>query len=296
MFARMLVAVDGSPVSGKALEFGIARAKLHDSEITVAFAVNRLAVSVANANPYAYVDPLPLLQALDAEADASLAAAERRVRDAGLSARRAKLDGPPARALLAYARQVRSDAILMGTHGRSGLERLALGSTAEDVIRAASVPVIAIPQRCPEIRAAALSRLLVAVDGSPAADAALAVACDIARREKATLTICAIAEPGAFDWDDVDRDLFLSAPVEEQARPLLERSARRAADACVKAGVDLRSGSAVAEILAAAVDCGAECIVMGTHGRAGLPRFILGSVAEGVLRSSPLPVCIVRHQ
>ncbi len=295
MFERILIAVDGSAVSGKALEFAIERGKLHGSELTVAFAVNRLAVTVATANPYAYVDPLPLLRALDDEADAVLAAAERRVADAGLTAKRAKLDGPPARALLGYARQIHCDTVLLGTHGRRGFERIALGSTAEDVIRGAGVPVIAVPRRCPQVRPAALSRLLVAVDGSPAAEAAIDVACDISRRERSALTLCTVAEPAGFDWDDVERDLFLSAAIEERARPLLERSVRRATDAGVETGGDLRSGSAVEEILAAANACGAECIVMGTHGRAGIPRFLLGSVAEGVLRSSSIPVCTVRQ-
>lgn len=295
MFQRVLVAVDGSAVSGKALDFAIERAKLHDSELTVAFAVNRLTASIASANPYAYVDPLPLLQALEAEADAVLGAAEKRIREAGIEAKIAKLDGPPGRALLTYAQGNAFDCIVMGTHGRRGLERLALGSTAEDVVRAASLPVFAVPQRSQEIRMAAMSRLLVGVDGSPAADAAVAVACEIAQREGAAVTLCAVAEPVGFDWDDLDRDVFLSAEIEERARPLLDLAVRRAASSGVAVTGELRKGDAAVEILAAAQACRADCIVMGTHGRAGIPRFLLGSVAQGVLRSSTLPVCTIRR-
>lgn len=295
MFARMLVAVDGSDIAGRALEFAIERAKIHGSHVTVAFAVNRIAVSAATANPYAYVDPLPLLQALDAEADAVLAAAEERVREAGLVSHREKLDGLPGQALLAYARRAKCDVIVMGTHGRTGLGRVAIGSTAEDVVRGAWVPVFTVSQRCAEVKPGPLTHLLVAVEGSPASEDALTLACKLASDERTKLTLCTVAEPAGFDWDDVDRDFFLEAEVEQRAKPLLERSRAHVTESGARADADLRQGPAVEEIVAAASDCGADCIVMGTHGRAGIPRFVLGSVAEGVLRSSKIPVCTIRH-
>lgn len=294
MFARILVAVDGSAEANKALDFAIERAKLHGSELTIAFAVNRLAVAAATANPYAYVDPLPLLRSLDAEADAVLGAADRRAADAGLAVNQTRLDGPPAPAVLAYSRHANADAIVVGTHGRRGLPRMALGSTAEEVIRAATVPVFAIPARYAHVKPGSLSHVLVAIDGSPAADDAMTLALDIASAERADLALCSVAEPAGFDWDDIDRDLFFGS-IEQRARLLLESAAKRAQDAGIQVATDLRRGVAAREIVASARACGAECIVIGTHGRAGIPRFVLGSVAEGVLRSSSLPVCTVRH-
>jgi nucleotide-binding universal stress UspA family protein len=297
VFERILVPVDASAVSGKALDFAIERAKLHNSKITVAFAVNRLAVSGAMGVPYGYVDPTPLLLALDAEADAVLSSAEAVTRDAGVRVKRVKLDGPPGQAILALVRQTNPDVIVMGTHGRRGFERFALGSTAEEVIRAASIPVFLIPQRATaSVKPGPLARLLVAIDGSPAADDALAFACKLAQREGCRLTLCGVVEPSGIDWDDLDRDLFLQAEIEERARPLLEKSRLHASSLGTEVDTDLRQGNAVTELLTSAQGAGADAIVVGTHGRAGIPRFILGSVAEGVLRSSPLPVCTVRHR
>jgi nucleotide-binding universal stress UspA family protein len=296
MFERILVAVDGSAIAAKALDFAIERAKLHDSELTVVFAVNRFAITAATANPYAYVDPVPLFRALDAEADAVLAGASRRAREAGIVAKEARLVGFPPQAILSHAREARSDVIVMGTHGRRGVERLALGSTAEEVMRTAGVPVFAVPQRCQSACTGPLGHLLVAIDGSPAAEDALALACDVARSERARLTLCSVAEPFGFDWDDLDRDTFLRAEVEQRTRPLLDQTRARVASKGIAVDAELRQGVAADEIVASALRSGADCIVIGTHGRAGIPRFVLGSVAEGVLRTSPLPVCAVRHR
>jgi len=297
-FERILVPVDGSPIAGKALEFAIERAKQHGTNVTVAFAVNRLAVSVATATPYAHVDVTPLLEALDAEAKAVLAATGSVLRAAGVAPECAKLDGPAGPAILAYARRTKPGLIIMGTHGRHGFERLALGSTAEEVVRTAPSPVFVVPQGAAEaIHRGPLRHLLVAFDGSPAADEALSLACELARREGCQLTLCTVVEDvGMAHLDDIDRDLFLRSQIEERARPLLEEGRSRASAEGLNVETDLRQGSAAVEIVTSARHAGADAIVVGTHGRAGLPRFILGSVAEGVLRSSPLPVCTVRHR
>jgi nucleotide-binding universal stress UspA family protein len=279
-FDHILVPVDGSVIANTALEFAVERAKLHNSNITVAFVV----------------DATQILQARDAEADALLNAAESIVRGAGVNVQRARLEGHAGPSILAFARQARPDVIVMGSHGRRGLERLALGSTAEEVIRAAAIPVFVIPQRAGETaKTGPLTHLVVAVDGSPAADDALAFACELAQQEGARVTLCTVAEASGGDSGDLDRGVFLQAEVDERARPLLERYRLRASSVGLDVNADLRQGDAVTEILEAAQQTGADAIVLGTHGRAGIPRFILGSVAAGVLRSSRLPVCTVRQ-
>jgi nucleotide-binding universal stress UspA family protein len=294
---KILVPVDGSELANRALGFAIERAKVSGAEITVAFVVNRLSVAIATATPYAYVDPTPLLATLDAEADVVLGAAESLVKKSGVSATRAKLDGAAGPEILAYARQACCDLVVMGTHGRRGFDRLAVGSTAEDVIRAAAVPVIAFPRTCERApNAGRLRHLLVAVDGSPAAEAAMTFACELALVEQAQVTLCAVVEPSGIYWDDLDRDVSLQSEIETKAKASLESERSRAAGLGITAGVVGRVGHAAGAIVSAAHDCGADLVVMGTHGRAGIPRFVLGSVAEGVLRHSPLPICTIRHR
>lgn len=84
--------------------------------------------------------------------------------------------------------------------------------------------------------------------------------------------------------------------MEAAAQQLLAESQTLAASLGVAAETLLRRGDAAAEIVSSARAVGADLIVMGTHGRAGIPRFILGSVAAGVLRTSPVPICTVRHR
>jgi nucleotide-binding universal stress UspA family protein len=293
---HVLVPIDGSAIASRALDFAIERAKIYGARVTVAFSVNRIAVVVALASPYTYVDPTPLFAALDAEADVILGAGEARIKGAGAAGSAVKLDGPPAPAILACARETKADLIVIGTHGRRGFDRFAVGSTAEDVIRASGVPVFVVPLRAGPPKIGPLAQALVAVDGSPAADAGLRFACELARLESTRLNLCTVVETPGFHWDDLERSVFLQTEMEEEAQRLLDESRARALCLGVEADTIFRRGDAAAEIIASAQSAKADCIFIGTHGRAGLPRFILGSVAEGVLRTSPLPVCTVRHR
>ena len=119
-FRTILVPVDGSELSSRALGFAIERARANAAEIVAAFVVNRLSVAIATATPYAYVDPTPLLETLDAEAEVVLSAAESLVRKAGIPIARAELDGAAASEILEYARRSGADLIVMGSHGRRG--------------------------------------------------------------------------------------------------------------------------------------------------------------------------------
>lgn len=295
MMQHIMVPIDGSAVANRALAFAIERAKIHNAQITVAFAVNRLSVAMATATPYTHVDPTPLLEALDAEANAVLDAGESLVESARISHKRAKLDGTAASAILNCAKETKPDCIVMGTSGRRGFERIALGSTAEGVIRASGVPVFVVPAQSEAVSAGPLTHALVAVDGSPAAAEAVKLACALSHAERTRLTLCTVVEPGTH-WDDLDRSVFLQEEMEAAAARLLEESRALAASLGVAAEKLLREGQAARDILSCAHDVSADLIVMGTHGRAGIPRFILGSVAESVLRSSRLPVCTVRHR
>ncbi|HTU81813.1 MAG TPA: universal stress protein [Candidatus Acidoferrales bacterium] len=295
--SRILVPVDGSDVAARALDFAVERAKLHGASLGIAFSVNRSSIAAVTANPYGYADPAPLLEALEEEAGAVLRGAKAVAERAGVGSDCAKLDGVPSAAILAYAEQYQPDIIVMGTHGRAGLERFALGSTAEGVVRAARVPVFTIDRRTAAHPVTGnVKRALVAIDGSPASDLAFDFACAFARVEQTELELCGVVEPSGGRSNDLDRAPFVGREIEERVERLLDERRVRAADASITARVSLLRGSAAGEILAKAETGSAQCVFAGTHGRAGIPRFLLGSVAESLLRSSPVPVCTVRHR
>ena len=144
----------------------------------------------------------------------------------------------------------------------------------------------------------AFKRILVATDFSACADAARVVATALARALGATLALVhvqsplptyAFAEGGALD---------LARLEDEQRRWALERLEIQAEETARAAGIAvttaIRVGTPAAEIVEAAREAGADVIVVGTHGRTGLNRLLIGSVAERVVRTAPCPVLTVR--
>lgn len=277
---KILVPVDGSELSGQALAFAIERAQVAGAEIAVIHVVNELAAALTSAIPYENADPAPLLETLDSEAESILDAAEALVQKAGVAVSRVRLDGVPAAEIVDYARACDAGLIVMGSHGRSAFGILALGSIADEVVRSATTPVFTVSHRSKRAsNAGALQHALVAVDGSPAAVLAVRFACEIARVEKTRITLCTVTEN------------------ESGAKAVLDSAFAEAASSGIGAQtVTCVGGGAASEIVSVASSVDADVIVMGTHGRDGIARFVLGSVAEAVLAAAQVPVCTVRHQ
>ncbi|HEX3466327.1 MAG TPA: universal stress protein [Candidatus Elarobacter sp.] len=139
------------------------------------------------------------------------------------------------------------------------------------------------------------ARILVAVDETPQSDAALALAVQLAGDQHADLTITTVLRnPG--EWyapPDVIVDPAIDARLEEDARALLDRAAQSARERGI-ATVDtcLREGPVIDAIVSCIADHHADLIVLGTHARRGIARAVQGSVAEGVLRATAIPVLI----
>jgi nucleotide-binding universal stress UspA family protein len=139
--------------------------------------------------------------------------------------------------------------------------------------------------------------ILVAVDASEAAQSALGYACDLAKAGNAKLALVNVVDvskllavagyetPYPVDTIDVMRD---------ESKQILGDAEKICSGAGLTVTSTTSEGDAVDEILKSADDAGADLIVLGTHGRQGLSRLFIGSVAEGVLRRSHVPVLVVR--
>jgi nucleotide-binding universal stress UspA family protein len=136
-----------------------------------------------------------------------------------------------------------------------------------------------------------LRRILVPLDGSILAEAALPVAAHLAHRSGAAVRMVTVADSG---WAQV-RGEWSDAPL-ARARRYIEGEARKLAALDVEASTTVRSGSVVDEILDEADELAADLIVMATHGRGPLSRFWLGSVADRCLRQTNRPVLLVRPE
>lgn len=194
--------------------------------------------------------------------------------------------------------------IAMATHGRSGLGRWLLGSVAEKVLQAAPRPVLLVRARehMPAMPIDVSYRsILIPLDGSAFAEQALGQAQAIAAATGATLVIVAVvpvlddaalAEVGVVPaWAEAERQ----AEVEHLSHYLADMAARLEAE-----GFTVRphvvGGTPAEEILRAGVAEHADLIVMATHGRTGMHRLWIGSVATKIVRSADLPVLLVRAQ
>ncbi|WP_126662038.1 universal stress protein [Haloterrigena salifodinae] len=200
--------------------------------------------------------------------------------------------GEPQNAILEYAADNGIDAIVMGTHGRRGIGRLLVGSVTESVVRNADVPVLVVRGASEVRRRYPFETILVPSDGSVHAEAALERALALAEHHDATVHVLSVVD-------------VTPAGIEERADLRLERLesyANRVVDDAVaaaeEAGIDAVSaveyGSTDQRIRSYADEVDADLVVMGTHGRSGLDRLLLGSATERMLRTATTPVLTVR--
>lgn len=295
---RALVATDGSPSAGTAVDL------VADIEWPAGTTIR--VVEAIEAGAALFGGPWPAVAMVQADAlEAELRHAARETVEKaraqlsrpGLEVVAAVLRGRPATAVVDAAKNMQADLIVMGSRGHGTIESMVLGSVSAEVVDHATVPVLV--ARGPTIR-----RIVLAWDGSSCASAAA----DLIR----TWPILAGSAIRVVSVADVEIPWWTGFPAagtpqllpiyadaanasrrehDELAREMtaLLRSAGHAAEA------DRREGDAATELLAAAKEWKADLIVMGTHGRTGLARLVLGSVARNVLHHAPCSVVITRE-
>jgi nucleotide-binding universal stress UspA family protein len=164
IFARILIPVDGSPQSERAIDLALDVARTCGGDLTFCHVVDRSRIAIETSNiPFA--DPTPLLDDACAEGERLLANAAGRATALGLSVRTALSDGAPVDAILKLAHDEGCDLIVMGSHGRRGLERFVVGSTTEGVMRESDVPVLVVRvvKEKQKVKAAVSGRVAAAV-------------------------------------------------------------------------------------------------------------------------------------
>ena len=201
----------------------------------------------------------------------------------------------PAAEIARYAAEVAAGTLVLGTHGRRGLQRFRLGSVAEAAVRRATFPVLVVPNRAPTRTPGPTHPVLVPVDFSAHSARALAVARTLADLYDAPVEALSVvvglseAALGVGISTGVGVDVpSTTAPSDEDLRAFADDAGAGAVGVCVV------EGDPAAEVVrrADAVDAGA--VVMGTHGRSGFARALFGSVTEAALRRLSCPVLAVR--
>jgi nucleotide-binding universal stress UspA family protein len=226
-----------------------------------------------------------------------------RLRAAGFDVHVVVAEGDPAATIAAVAAERGAGLIAMTTHGRSGFDRLVLGSVAERLIRSSPVPVLAIRlEHAPaldERPAPLFERIVLPYDGSELAWRAIETLALLGAAAKGTLYLYGVVDTlGAAMTARTPADTAEVTYFRERVRRLkdeVDRAVSRARDLGFDATGSVDVGLPAAKILDFAASLPATLVAMGTHGRSGFSRWALGSVTESVLRASDRIPLLIRR-
>lgn len=302
MFLRIFVPLDGSPRSERALDLTALLAK---QTTTHEPALEPLLILFQAVDLPSWLDQ-------DERADERTRAIEsasryleghaERLRAQGINVETTVRIGNPASAILEQAAARQVELIVMSTHGRSGLARWALGSVAERVGRTGTIPVLLLPDAAPATtlvpegqRKGALLQVLVPLDGSAKAEAALHPAIEMAHLLHAEVRLFYVFVPKFEEssLEETHRTWDAGRRRVHQIERYLMRQVETVQHAGVKAHWAFGYGMPGAKIIDTARNHQVSMLVMTTQGRGGLVRWRLGSVTEEVLHYGSLPVLLV---
>ena len=296
---RILVPLDGSSHSERALPVALALARRSTGEVELVH-VHEPPPAPGRAPMYDTRFDADMRREMRAEFEAT---AERLRQTTVVPVRTTFLDGPVVVTLEAHAADRRPELIVMTTHGRGGLSRLWLGSVADALVRRAGVPVLLVRGEGPPVDDAAkpvFRHVLVPLDGSPLAEAVLDHAMRLGTPGATTYTLLTVVVPRFIaarpypgmstpvDGDDLEQR-------RHEAQTYLDRIAadlrRSGATVATRVAVHAQAAPGILETAAAeAVDL----VALATRGRGVIPRLLLGSVADKVVRGAETSALVLR--
>lgn len=313
MYGSILVPLDGSPFGEQALPYALSIARRCGATVQLLNVMTPIATLYAEAPMF--VDDHLEQRLRDRQIESQekyLDLVARRI-EAVSPVKVVKFvdDGDVAPTIKAQAIRNKSDLIVMTTHGRGALARFWLGSVADELVRQSPVPVLLMRPTDLAVdltREPSLKHILVPLDGSELAEQMLPKVMGLGQLLDADYTLMRVVKPigtlvpvgetGAVGFQVetmIDRIAGLQQQLVREARDYLERTAEPMRDRGLTVGsrVDVADQPATA-ILEDAVPPQIDMVAMKTHGRRGLSRLFLGSVADKVIRGAHVPV-LVHH-
>lgn len=305
MYQNILVPLDGSPFAEQAIPLALDIARRAGGCVTLARVHVPLAPAFAKGMPpFDY----ELERGARGQVQSYLETIARRYHGPGATVRPMVLEGPVAETLCNYTRDNPTDLVVLSTHGRGPLARFWLGSVADELVRTLTVPVLtfrpqeeAEPKHSPRLR-----HILIPLDGSELAESILEPAIALGAAAETEYTLLRVLAPttaasagvaelgGAFmDHELLRRLQQLEENDRREAEEYLRNMATRLSARGLNVDTRLVTGEPAAlTILAQARDLEADAIALASHGRGGLARLLLGSVADKVLRGATMPVLL----
>jgi nucleotide-binding universal stress UspA family protein len=284
---NLLVCTDGSEYSEGAIREAIRLAKTTGAKLT--------ALSVIDFNPEFQALAPGLVDKMEADIRKHLEEVKGKAAAESVEAEAfTLLSDAPYNGIARQAEKVGADLIIMGRRGKTGLKRLLIGSVTKRVIGHASCNVLVVP------RGAKLEcrKVLCAIDGSVYGDAAAREAVMIARRCGSELTFISVVHaettsPLDIVHSQMHRDLIAENEL-RIAESCLKSAGERAEEENIRSECLVLAGRSYEVIVKSATERGADLIVMGSHGRTGVDRLLMGSVTERVVGNAECAVLVVK--
>lgn len=299
---RILAPIDFTSASRRALAYAVQMAQAEGAKLTILHVADMpqyvspsLAVMVAEGTSPISIEALTRTQATS-KMRATLI-------EAGIDRDQCEVEVTLGDPLTVILDQIpRYDLAVLGTHARHGLDHLFIGSVAEKVVRSARRPIVIVRSGIERAAEFPPKRILVPLDFSDGARHAFELAHDLAERHGATVSLVHVIEDFP-EFEGPEQLVVVAAGEEPQS--YVEHAQARVMEALrlfvtgrfegTLPNLEVVIGSAHRELVAFAERSDADLVVMGTHGRTGIRRIGIGSVAERVVRTSTVPVMTARE-
>ncbi|MCX8126234.1 MAG: universal stress protein [Dehalococcoidia bacterium] len=280
MFKRILVALDGSQLAENILPYVTDIASRFRSQVHLGTFAGEPEKGLGR----------------DLGFEAYLGRHAETLKESKITAKTAVLSGNPSEKILDYAESNKVDLIAITSIGKGGTGRWKLGSVAERLSTTSPAPVLMVPVtggvRTPE---AFFTRILVPVDVSELGAAALPCVFALGPKAKSSVTLLYV-EPVPYAPTQLARRYYEETAeyLRKNVREYLEKTAKEMRDDGIETSYDIITGDPADQILTYAKDRKYDLIAMSTHGRTGIVRWALGSVANKVLHNTTSPLLLVR--
>lgn len=303
--ATIVLPLDGSELAETALPYAVALARLFGARVVVLRVLEEMRpLYDARRRDLIWLDPAnPRRELLNPEL---LEPAVDRLTAAGVAVEPVVRLGDPRAEIIREAARQPAPLIVLASHGRGGIGRALLGSTATRVLQLAAMPVLVVRARAraEQPERVRFQHVAVPLDGSALAEQALGPAVELVRASGATLDLVRVAETYRDELPDLPPPSLMApsypaivewfAELEREAADYLDGVADRLTAEGVAATTAVLSGDPARQLLAYVERERPDVVAMTSHGRGGLARWLFGSVADRLLTAASVPLLVVR--
>jgi nucleotide-binding universal stress UspA family protein len=300
MFEKILVPLDGSPLAQAILPYVMVVAKGSHSHVILFHAIE---TDLDHEAPEQKTYADETMERIRPMAEKYLAGVADQLRKEGIDVETKVVRGRAAAQIAEHTDKENVGLIAMSTHGRSGLARWVMGSEVDKILRACEQPVLLVRPRDEGAGGKAdgrLSKVIVPLDGSKAAETAIPFAEELSKTLGVDVILIQVIgiettvqfAPMALDSWPVPGDILQRLDV--VASGYLTGLAKQLKDRGLAVQWEVLRGAPGPRIVEFAKDTPASLVVMTTHGRSGFRRWVMGSVTDAVVRHTGEPVLVVR--